>query len=449
MKVTQEKLPASQIGLEIEVTPELSKNTYEKVVKEFASSANIPGFRKGKVPRAILLQRLGSQRIKGAVLEELIQNCLKEAIEQESIEVVGNYQLRSEFEELVEKYQPGEAITFKAAVDVPPEVELGQYQGLSIKAEEVVYDSKQVDDLLENYRHRLATLVPVEDRPAQMGDLVIIDFQGRKPAVNEGEEGELVEGAQGTDFQLELSDGKFIPGYVEGIVGMSINETKTLNLSFPENYPQKELAGEAVIFTITLKDIKEKELPEMDDDFAQEVSDFETMAELRESLEIEYQKKAADETKNNIHNAIADELLKHTSIEFPVTMIEEEVQNLLVQAVSQMESYGLDVNKVFTRDMIPVMREKSRPEAIENLTRILILKEIAKKESISVDSSVLTTRKNEVRASLKNKDVDEVKLDKIISEELLIDQTLSWLQEKTNVELVPVGSLSTPEESSP
>jgi trigger factor len=447
MKITQEKLPASQIGLEIEITPELSQKTYDKVVKEFASSANIPGFRKGKVPRTILLQRLGSQRIKGAVLEELIQESLQTAIKQESIDALGNYQLRSQFEELVEQYKPGEALIFKAAVDVPPEVELGQYQDLTVKAEELVYESKQVDDLLKEHQNRRATVVPIEDRPAQTGDLAFIDFQGRKPATNDQEEGELIEGAQGTDFQVELSEGKFIPGFVEGIVGMNIDETKTLNLSFPEDYPQKELAGQAVIFTITLKELKEKELPELDDDFAQEISEFETMAELRESLEKQYQEKAANETKSNIHAAIAEELLKHTSVELPVSMIEEEVQNLLVQTASQLQNYGMDIRQVFTREMIPQMRERSRPEAIKNLQKMLIVKEIAKKEAIEVESEALKERITQVKATLQEKDIDEAKLEKIVSEELLTDKVLSWLQDKTQVELVPEGSLQKSEET--
>lgn len=447
MKITQEKLPASQIGLEIEITPELSQKTYDKVIKEFTRSASIPGFRKGKVPRTILLQRLGSERIKGAVLEELIQDSLKQAIEQESIEALGNYKLRSEFDELVQQYKPGEAITFKATVDVPPTVELGQYQGLTVKAEEVVYNPQEVEDLLKDYQNRKATLIPVEDRPAQMGDLAFIDFEGRKPPANEGEEGELIEGAQGQDFQVELAEGKFIPGFVEGIVGMNIDETKTLDLSFPEDYPQEELGGQPVIFTLTLKELKEKELPEMDDEFAQDVSEFETMTQLRESLEKQYQEKAANETKNNIHTAITAELLKHTSIELPVSMIDQEVQNLLIQTASQMQSYGMDVNQIFTREMIPQMRERTRPEAIKNLHTSLIIEEIAKKESIEVDSESLTERVEEVKKSIKEKDIDEEKLRTIVSEQLLTDKTLDWLQEQTNVELVPEGSLKESEDT--
>lgn len=447
MKVTQEKLPDSQIGLEIEISPEVSQKTYEKIVKEFARSVNIPGFRKGKVPRLILLQRLGKERIKAAVLEELIQENLKDAIEQESIEVLGNYQLLSEFEELVKEYEPDKGITFKAALDVIPDVNLGQYQGLNVKAEEIVYKPENVEETLEKERNRKVTMVPVEDRPAQMGDTAIIDFQGRKIGEN-GEEGGLIEGATGDDFQVELSDGKFIEGFVEGIAGMNIDETKTLNLTFPEDYYQEDLRGQDVIFTITLRDLKEKELPEMDDDFAQDVSEFETMAELRESLEKQYQEKAKKDTQNNIHSAILEELLKQTSVELPTSMIEEEIQNLLLQTASQMQSYGMDVKQLFNRESIPQMREASKPEAIKNLNLNLIIKQIGKQESIIVEEDALTKRINEVKENLKDKEIDEVKLLTIVSDELLTEKVLSWLQEKTNVELVPEGSLKPSEEES-
>jgi trigger factor len=443
MKVTQEKLPASKIGLEIEIPADLSKNTYDKVIKELARSTSIPGFRKGKVPRPILIQRLGSARIKAAVLEELIQDSLEKAISQESLNTIGNYQLTSDFEDLINQYKPGEILTFKASVDVPPEITLGQYTDLSVKAEEVVYDPTEVDNVLEDYRNKLATLVPVEDRPAQMKDIAVIDYQGKNPAP-EGEEGELLPGVEGTDFQVELIEDRFIEGFVPGIVGMNLDETKKLELTFPEDYPQENLAGKPVVFSITLKELKEKELPELDDDFAEEVSEFETMAELRESLEKQYQEKAANATKSNIQGAILEELLKHTSIDVPETMIEEEVQNLLIQTAAQMQNYGLDISQLFTRENVPEMKERSRPEAIKNLQLSLIISEIASKESLTVAPELIEERIAKVKenAQKQSQELDEDKLEKLVKEELLTEKTLDWLQEKTKVELLPQGSLS-------
>lgn len=441
MKITQEKLPASQIGLEIEIPAETSKNTYEKVVKEIAKTTNLPGFRKGKIPRPILLQRLGSLRIKGAVLEELIQESIQKAIEQESINVLGNYQLVSDFEELVNAYQPDGSFTFKASIDVPPEVNLGQYQGLQVQAEEVVYNPEDVDKLIDERRQKLATLIPVENRSAQMGDVAVLDFEGRKPTEN-GEEGEVIPGTDAKEYQVDLEEGKFIPGFLEGVVGMNIEETRKLTLTFPEDYAQKDLAGEVVIFTVILKDLKEKELPELDDEFAQEVSEFETMSALRESLEKQYQEKAANDTKQNIHAGIITELLKYTNIELPHTMLEEEVQNLLLQTANQIQSYGMDVNQFFTRDVVAKMRETAKPEASKNLHTTLIIEKIAEIESISVSDEEVVNKTIEIKSTLKDRNVDEVKLQKYVKHDLLAEKTLDWLQEKTQVELVPLGSLT-------
>ncbi|WP_373480109.1 trigger factor [Geminocystis sp.] len=446
MKITQEKLPASQIGLEIEIPAEISKNTYEKVVKEIAKTTNIPGFRKGKIPRPILLQRLGSQRIKGAVLEELIQESIQKAVEQESINVLGNYQLISDFEELVNNYQLDGNFTFKASVDVPPEVTLGQYQGLQVQAEEVLYNPEDVDKLIDERRQKLATLIPLENRSAQMGDVAVIDFAGRKPTEND-EEGEIIPGTEAKEYQIELAEGKFIPGFLEGVAGMNIGETKKLTLTFPEDYAQEDLAGETVVFTVTLQDLKEKELPELDDDFAKEVSEFETMAQLRESLEKQYHEKAANDTKQSIHAAIVTELLKHTTIELPHTMLEEEVQNILMQTANQLQSYGMDVNQFFTRDVVTKMRETAKPEASKNLHTTLIIEKIAEQESITVSDEEVTAKTIEIKSTLKERDVDEVKLQKYVKHDLLAEKTLDWLQEKTQVELVPFGSLTKEEES--
>ncbi|MEM9503121.1 MAG: trigger factor, partial [Cyanobacteria bacterium P01_E01_bin.43] len=179
MKVTQEQLPDSQVGLEIEIPAEVSKQTYEKVLQKLIKTVRIPGFRPGKVPRQVFLQRFGTAQIKATALEELVQTAVEQAIEQESIEAIGNYQLTSEFEELIQQYSPGEVLTFQASVDVPPRVTLAQYTGLSVQAEEIKYDDSQVDEVLEQYRLNLATLVPIEDRGAQMGDVAVIDFEGK------------------------------------------------------------------------------------------------------------------------------------------------------------------------------------------------------------------------------------------------------------------------------
>jgi trigger factor len=443
MKVTQEKLPASQLGLEIEISAETTKSTYEKMVDNLSRTTNIQGFRKGKVPRQILIQRLGSRQIKAAALEQMLQTSLKEAIEQESIEPLGNYQIRSDFEELLGKYTPGESLTFSAAVDVTPEVKLGEYTGLSVKAEESLYEAEEVDKTIERMREQKASLVPVENRSAQMGDVIIVDFEGKLTA--EGQEGELIQGGQAKDFQIEMEEGRLIAGMIEGIVGMNPDETKEVAVTFPEDYGAAELAGKPAVFTIILKEIKEKELPELDDDFAEEASEFATVAELRESLEKQYREKAENETKNNVYGAIVKELLPKCEIDLPETMIQEEVTSLLTQTFMQMQQYGVDVKQLFNAETIPKFRDNARPEAIENVKTTLILAEIAQKENLVPTTETIEAKEKELTEQVKDRDIDYDKLRSMVTEDLTKENVLGWLKEKTTVELVPKGSL-TPED---
>ncbi len=444
MKVTQEKLPKSQIGLEIEIPAETTKQAYEKVVQNLARSANIPGFRKGKVPRQILLQRLGPQRIKEAALEDLVQDGIKKAIEQESIKSLGNYKLISSYEELMSHFQPGEPLTFSASVDVPPEVHLGEYNGLSVKAEETQPDPEAVDKFLEERRSEQATLIPVESRPAQMGDVAVVDYTGL--LTGEGEESTEISGGQATDFQIELGEGRFIKELVEGIVGMNPGETKEVPVPFPEDYPREDLAGKSAVFTLTLKELKEKELPELDDDFAQEVSEKETMAELRESLETQFREKAERETAQSKEQAIVEALLEKVEVDLPETMIDREVETLLTQTAMQMESYGMDIRKMFNADTMPQLRERSRPDAIQRLRQSLALEEVAKRESLTVEAAELEAKIQEVMKQLDGQNVDIRRVREVVESDLLKEKAIKWLEERAAIELVPKGSLA-PEET--
>jgi len=443
MKVIQEKLPASQVGLEIEIPPEKSKQAYEQVIQNFARSANIPGFRKGKVPRQVLVQRLGNVRIKAAALEEMIDSSVNEALKQEEIKAIGQPQLRTSFEELISQYEPGKPLTFSAAVDVLPEVNLTQYSGLHVQAEEVKYDPASVEKVIEENRNEMATLIPVEGRAAQMGDTAVADFKGI--LVNEENpeaEPEEIPGGQATDFQVEMQPGRFIEGFIDGMVGMNIGETKEIDAQFPEDYPQQELAGRKARFTVTLKDLKEKELPEVDDDFAQEVSEYQTLTELRESLEKRFQEEAENKTKANQQQALADELVKHVEVDLPETLINQEVDQMLTQTAMQLSRQGIDVKRLFTQDTIPQLRERSRPEAIERIKRSLALQEVAKRESLQAESAAVDARVKEMLEQYKDKDIDQERLREIVQEEILTEKILDWLQANATVELVPEGTLS-------
>ncbi len=442
MKVTQENLPDSQVGLEIEVPAEMTKQSYEKVLRDYMKSANIPGFRKGKVPRQILIQRIGSLQLKAAALEDLLQKVVDQAVKQEDIDALGNYQLRSDFEAMLGKFEPGKEITLSASVDVPPRVTLSEYKGLSVQAEEIKTDTAaRVEETIEGYRENLATLVPVEDRAAKDGDVAVVDFLGK--AENEDGELEAFEGGSAEDFQVEIKEGRFIPGFVEGIVGMKLEEDKDVEVTFPEDYPQAELAGKPATFTISLKELKEKELPEVDDDFAEEVSEFETLAELRKSLEERYEQEATDATDANVEQALLDELVKHIEAEIPDTLVKREIDFIVTQTAMQLSRQGIDLGKFLTKELVDGMRQNARPEAIERLRRTLALGEIAKQEDIKVEDEAIKARTEEMMAEVEDpSQVDPERLNQVVNEDLLKETILAWLKENSTVELVPEGSLT-------
>ncbi|MGB5631434.1 MAG: trigger factor [Waterburya sp.] len=442
MKVTQERLPESQVGLNIEIPPEASRSAYEKMVQNLSRSSNIPGFRKGKAPRRVLLQRIGNERIKAAALEELIQKSLQDAIEQESIEALGQPNLRSNFDELLGQYNPGDALSFSIAVDVPPTLELADYNNLSVTAEEIVYQPEKVDEFIEQRRTQKADLVPVENRTAEMGDVAFVDFKGT--LTSEGEEGQEIEGGSATNFQVEIAEGKLIPGMVEGIVGMKPEETKDVEVTFPEDYPQEDLAGKPAIFSITLNELKTKELPELDDDFAQDVSDdeFETFAAYKDSLEKQFKEQAEDQTNSNINEAIADKLLEQNTVDLPESLVQEEVTNVLTKTLMQMQQMGLDVRQLFNSDNVPMLRDNARPEAVTNLQKSLIINEIAKKEGLEPDQAAINVKIEEIRPQLTGQEVDEDRLLEMVTSDLLTENTYRFLRSKTQIELVPEGSLA-------
>ncbi|WP_017715282.1 trigger factor [Kamptonema formosum] len=443
MKVTQEKLPASQIGLEIEIPPEMSKSTYERVLQNLSRTANIPGFRKGKVPRHVLLQRLGAVRVKAAAVEELIQNGVEQALKQESIEPLGNYHLLSSFEDLVSQFQPGEPLTFSASVDVQPSAILGEYTDLKVKAEEVKPDPDRVNKLLETRRSEMANLIPAaEGRPAQLGDVAVVDYTARYASPAEGEADPEIQGVRADNFQVELLPEKFVPGFVDGIVGMNPGETREISVQFPEDYPNQDLAGQQAIFTIALHDLKEKELPELNDEFAREVSEFQTLAELREELESRFKKEAEDKTKANKQEALLNELLSRVEMEIPATLINQETDVLLRERAIQMESYGINVKQYYTQENLPKIREQLRPEAIGRIKEFFGLQEIAKRESIAVEPAALEARVKEVIQELSGQSVDIARVRQFVEVDMLREKTLEWLEAQATVELVPEGSLA-------
>ena len=440
IKVQQEKLPGSQVSLEIEISPEQSHQAYEQVISKFMRSANIPGFRKGKVPRQVILQRFGADQLKASALEDLVQKTFEAAVKQEEIQALGNVQFQSSFDDLAAQFEPNQAIVFKVSVDVPPDVNLKQYKDFAVTAEKVDYDAAKVEEVLEEHRSANATLVPVEDRAAAAGDVTLVDFDSRFLPPEDGsassDAANEPEGESVKDFQLELVKGKFIDDLIDGIIGMQIDETKEIPVTLPQEYFQDELAGRSAVFTVHLTEIKTKELPPLDDDFAQDVSEFSTLAELRQFLEKQYQQEAQDSTDANVEAALMEVLIEELEVDLPESMIDDELNVMVRETLSRLQSNGLDINKLVTKEMLSEMKERMRSDAIPRLKRTLALAEVAKAESMKVEPDALEERCQEILKDLQGQDIDRDRLEAVVEDELLHKQVMAWITEHSQVELV-------------
>lgn len=434
MKVTQEKRPNSQIGLNIEVDEEATKLIYDKMVQKLTRTARIPGFRPGKAPRPIVLQYLGKDYVKAEALKEVIQRNLEQAQSQVQVPAIGEYELTDRFDALYGQFEPGKSLTFQAAVDVEPEVALREgYGSLSIKYAEVPYDPTRIDKTLEDYRKRKATSIPAADRPAQIGDIAIMDFSGK--TVDDDAE---IPGGSAMDFQIELQESQFIPGFVLGIVGMNLEETKEISVRFPAEYAQEDLQNREALFTVTLKELKEQQLPVLDDAFAKDISEFETLDALKAELEKRYREEAEEETQGNRDIAIVDAILEGTTLELPATLVNREVEFLANQTFQDFQRRGIDPNVLFSEENLPAIRAQFQEEAAKRLKRTLALAEVARTEKLTVEQAALDVRVEELLSA--SPDLERKAVIEFVQNELLTQKILDWLAEHSTIELITESS---------
>jgi trigger factor len=293
----------------------------------------------------------------------------------------------------------------------------------------VVFDPARVDELLEQSRRQLATLLPVEDRPAASGDVARISFSGSFT-----DNGEAIPNGSSDGMEVELEEGRMIPGFVEGILGLAVGASRTVTCQFPESYPQEEAAGREARFEITLLDLKTHELPALDDAFAQQASDKGSLAELRADLEARLKEDSERRHRSNRQEALLTVLVEQLEVELPETLIQQEIRQLIEQTAAQIAQQGMDVKKLFTQDLVRSLVETSRPEAEQRLRRNLALRALAEAETIEVSAADLETRLHEVRRELsQDAGIDQQRLRLAVEDDLLRDRLLEWLETNNTV----------------
>ena len=429
LQVTASPRPGSRVALEVAIPGSRSQASYDAALEKLSRTVKLPGFRKGRVPRPVLLQQIGPLRIRATALEDLVDGACRDALDIEKVAALGRPELSEGFEVVLERFQPGSDLTISLELDVEPSPSLKKTKGLKAEAETIVYDPARVDELLDQSRKQLATLVPVDDRPAASGDVAVLSFSGVYVDTKEA-----ISGGSSDAMEVELEEGRMIPGFVEGVIGMAVGDTRTVDCQFPESYPQEDAAGRKARFEISLKELKTRELPALDDAFAQQASDKQTLAELREELETRLKDDAERRAKAARHDALLGALVEELEVELPETLIQQEIRNLIEQTAGQIAQQGMDVKKLFTPDLVRSLMDTSRPEAEQRLRRSLALQALAKAEAIEVAEAELEAKVKEVSRGISQQgNIDPQRLRQVVSDDLLQEKLLDWLESNSTI----------------
>ena len=424
-------LPQSRIALELEIPSETCKSCINETINSISRSAKIPGFRLGKIPKQVLIQRIGIAQLHASALEKIIDKSWNEALKIKSIEPLSEPELVDGFESLLKKFSPEKSLKVTLHTDVAPELKLKKSQGLKVEISKSKFDPKSIDEALEKSRNQFATIVPINNRPAKLGDIAVISFKGKyKDSKKE------IDGGSSESMDLELEKNKMIPGFVEGIVGMKIEDTKNLNLKFPEDYSHEESRGKDAIFEVHLKDLKEKELPELNDDFAKQSGNKESLEELKVDIEKQLKDNFEKTQKDIKIEALMDALSNELDAEIPKSMIDIEVRNNIEQTAQRFAQQGLDVKSTFTPELVKSLAESTRPQAEKNVQRSLALKALSEKENITVEQEEIDIKMKEYgdAISKSSKQIDLQKLTDIVRNDLLKEKLIIWLEENSEIQ---------------
>ena len=375
MKTTMERLENSRVRLTVECDAEALEEAIQGAYKRVVKRVTIPGFRKGKAPRKLIELNYGPEVFFEDAVDILFPKAYRSALDETGIEVVDQPDVD------IEKIEIGSGVTFKIEVDVYPEVELGTYIGLEAEREKVNITDEDVDRVLRDQQERFAELIVVDSRTdVREGDYAIIDFAGYL-------DGEPFSGGAAQDHLLQVGSGQFIPGFEEQLVGMNIGETKDVVVTFPEDYHAEHLAGKEVTFKVTVKELKERVVPELDDDFAKDVSESaSTLVELREEIRKNLQEEAERRTTIALENKLLDKIGEDSKIDLPQSMIRHQAEHmvndffmsLMYRGISR-EGYLKATNQT-EEDLI----SQFEGEAARRLRHDLILEAVAKAEGITV-----------------------------------------------------------------
>lgn len=378
MNTTVTEQEGRKAQLEVEVSAQEVNQAFEDTFAALGKDIRLPGFRKGRVPRPVLIQRLGREGIAAQVLEDHRDTWGQEAITKSGLAAIDVVE-EPKYEGLPAEDSP---FNFSVVLQLVPIPELGEYKGLEVPREEAEVEDEDVDFQVDRLREEFANLHPVSGRPAVEGDYVTVDFRGSL-------EGKQVEAASAEDYVLELGSGRVLPELEQGMIGMEAGSEKTISVPYPEDWPDKELAGKTAEFNVKLKEIKEKILPPLNDDFAKDVSEFVTLLELRLDIRRKLQSAKEMGAKSRFRAGAVQKAVENATVDIPEVMIARQADIMMQDYLRSLEARGVDMKAFIeaTKDNLSAMLLQMRPEA-ENIVKTgLVLDAIAEKEQLQVTES--------------------------------------------------------------
>ena len=371
MSLQVEKLEHNMAKLTIEVPAEELEKALETAYQKNKNKISVPGFRKGKVPRNMIEKMYGPAIFYEDAANELIPDAYEKALDECEEEIVSAPKID------VTQIEKGKDFIFTAEVAVKPEVTLGKYKGIKVDEADLAVTEEEINAQIEKERENSARTISVEDRPVKDGDITTLDFEGFVDGV-------AFEGGKGTDYPLTIGSGSFIPGFEEQLIGAELNKEVEVNVTFPEDYHAKDLAGKPATFKCKIKDIKDKELPELDDEFASEVSAFDTMAEYKEDVKKSLEMKKADAAKIAKEEAVIDAVIEDAKMDIPDAMVETEQRQIIEEFSQRMRMQGLTMEQYmqFTGMTPQALMEQTKPQALKRIQSRLVLEAVAKAEDL-------------------------------------------------------------------
>lgn len=378
MSLQVEKLEKNMAKLTVEVPAEEVEAALQNAYLKNRKQISVPGFRKGKVPRQMIEKMYGPEVFYDDAANALIQKAYPQAADECELEIVSRPTVD------IVQLEKGKSFIFTAEVAVKPEVTLGQYKGIEVEKADTAATDEEVAAELDKEREANSRTISVEDRAVQDGDMTVIDFEGFV-------DGEAFEGGKGTDYPLTIGSGAFIPGFEEKLVGAEIGKEVEVDVTFPEEYHAKELAGKPAVFKCTVKEIKVKELPELDDDFAQDVSDFDTLEEYKADVRKKVEEKKAADAKAKKEDAVIEKIIEGAAMEIPDAMVETQAERMVDEFAQRLQMQGLTMEQYlqFTGGNVQALVEQSKPQALKRIQSRLVLEAVVAAENLSASDEEL------------------------------------------------------------